>query len=25
MMAFRDSPPDGFTYGTYDFDPDSFE
>ena len=25
MTTFRDSPPGGFTYGKYDFDPDSFE
>lgn len=25
MIAFRDSPPTGYTYGTYNFDPDSFE
>jgi hypothetical protein len=25
MIKFRDNPPPGFTYGTYDFDPDSFD
>ena len=25
MIKFRDSPPSGFTYGNYGFDPDSFD
>lgn len=25
MIKFRDDPPPGFTYGTYNFDPDSFD
>ena len=25
MITFRDSPPRGFTYGNFDFDPDSFD
>lgn len=25
MIDYRDNPPEGFTHGVYDFDPDSFE
>ena len=25
LILFRDNPPDGMTYGTYDFDPDTIE
>lgn len=25
MIEYRDNPPEGFTYGVYDFDPDSIE
>jgi len=25
MIAYRDNPPPGFSYGVYDFDPDSFD
>jgi hypothetical protein len=25
MITFRDAPPEGFSYGNYDFDPDSFD
>lgn len=25
MIGYRDNPPEGFTYGVYDFDPDSFD
>ncbi len=25
MLKFRDDPPAGYTYGTYDFDPDEIE
>lgn len=25
MIAFKESPPSGFTYGNFDFDPDSFD